>query len=75
MGYWPGVDRWPPPLWVWVTALILTFAVPAIAVVFGAVGIAVVGVFVIVCLVIGANARLKRMGAEEFWESRPKDDL
>lgn len=74
MGYWPGVDRWPPPLWVWVAALILTFAVPLILILTGAVGAVIVGIFVVVCLVIGANGRLKRMGAEEFWESRPKDD-
>jgi hypothetical protein len=74
MGYWPGVDRWPPPPWVWLAALFLTFAVPAIIYLLGAVGGVIVGVFVVVCLILGANARLKRMGAEEFWESRPKDD-
>jgi hypothetical protein len=31
-------------------------------------------VFLVVALVLGANARLKRMGAEEFWESGPKDE-
>lgn len=74
MGYWPGVDRWPPPLWVWIAAAILTIVVPLIVVVFGAVGVAAVTVFVVICGVLGANARLKRMGAEEFGESRPKDD-
>jgi len=54
-------------------AAILTVAAPLIVVAFGGIGGAVVIVFVVVCGVLGANARLKRMGAEEFWESRPKD--
>jgi hypothetical protein len=37
------------------------------------VAVAAYVVVVVVCLVKGANARLKRIGAEEFWESRPKD--
>ncbi len=31
------------------------------------------GIFVVICLVKGANARLRNMDAEEFWDSRPRD--
>jgi hypothetical protein len=72
--YWPGTDGWPPPLWVWIAAAVLTVVTPLVIWAFGAVAVAVYVVVVVVCLVIGANSRLKKIGAEEFWESRPKDD-
>jgi hypothetical protein len=72
--FWPGVDGWPPPLWVWIAAAILTVVVPLVIVVFGTVGVVIYVVFLVGALIRGANMRLKRMGAEEFWESRPKDD-
>jgi hypothetical protein len=74
MSFWPGVDKWPPPRWVWLAAAIMTFVVFPIASLFGASGAIVYGVIVAICLVLGANARLRNIGAEEFWESRPKDD-
>jgi hypothetical protein len=55
-------------------AAILTVVVPLTILAFGAVGAVAYVVFLVICLVLGANARLKRVGAEEFWESRPKDD-
>jgi hypothetical protein len=66
------VDGWPPPGWVWIAAAILTVVVPLMILAFGAVGGVIVAVFVVVCLVIGQNTRPKKIGAEEFWESRPK---
>ncbi len=72
--FWPGADRWPPPPWVWIAAAVLTVVVPLIVWGLSAVGAVIVGVFVVVCLVVGASERLKRIGAEEFWESTPKDD-
>jgi hypothetical protein len=72
--YWPGVDGWPPSPWVWIAAAILTIVVPLAILAFGTVAIVAYVIFLVVCLVIGANARLKKLGAEEFWESRPKDE-
>jgi hypothetical protein len=72
--YWPGVDGWPPPPWVWLAAAVMTVVTPLAFWLLGAVGIAIYIVIVGVCLFIDANARLKRLGAQEFWESRPKDD-
>jgi hypothetical protein len=71
--YWPGVDGWPPPRWVWIAAAILTVVVPVVILVFGLVGVVAYAILLVVCLVLGQNARLKKIGAEEFWESRPKD--
>jgi hypothetical protein len=73
MSFWPGVDKWPPPRWVWIAAAIITVvAIPLVA--FGGiVGGVIYGAFLIVCLVLGANQRLKNMDAEAFWNSRPKD--
>ncbi|HEY2479503.1 MAG TPA: hypothetical protein VGI17_12335 [Solirubrobacterales bacterium] len=52
----------------------LTVVVPLVILAFGTVGVVAYIVFLVVCLVLGQNARLKKIGAEEFWESRPKDD-
>jgi hypothetical protein len=71
--FWPGVDQWPPPRWVWIAAAILTVLVPVVIFLFGVVGMVAYAVLVVVCLIRGANNRLKNLGAEEFWESRPKD--
>lgn len=77
--YWPGVDRWPPPLWVWIAAAVLTVLVPAVFGLCDLLGVPLVipgvifGIFVVICLVRGANARLRNLGAEEFWDSRPRD--
>ena len=73
MSFWPGVDRWPPPRWVWIAAAIITvIAIPLVA--FGGlVGVLIYVAFLIVCLVLGANQRLRNMDAEAFWDTRPKD--
>jgi hypothetical protein len=39
----------------------------------GTVGAIVLVAVVVVFALLGANARLRNMGAEEFWKSRPKD--
>ncbi len=77
--YWPGVDRWPPPLWVWIAAAVLTVLVPAVFGLCDLLGVplaipgVIFGMFVVICLVRGANARLRNLGAEDFWDSRPRD--
>jgi len=73
MPFWPGVDKWPPPKWVWIAATVMTFVVAPILILLGAAGLIVYGIIIVVCVVLGANARLKNIGAEEFWKSRPKD--
>jgi hypothetical protein len=71
--YWPKVDQWPPSREVAIAAAILTYVVCPIALLLGAVGKIIIGAIVFIFLILGANARLKRMGAEEFWQSRPDD--
>lgn len=71
--FWPGVDKWPPPKWVWIAAAIMTFVLAPLLFLIGTVGIAIYGAVVVVCLILGANARLKNIGAEDLWRSRPKD--
>jgi hypothetical protein len=51
----------------------MTFVVLPIVILLGPVGQVVYGAIVAVCLLLGANARLRNIGAEEFWKSRPKD--
>jgi len=51
----------------------MTFVVAPILILLGAAGPVVYGIIVVVCVVLGANARFKNIGAEEFWKSRPKD--
>jgi hypothetical protein len=51
----------------------MTFVVAPILILLGTVGAITYGVIVAVFLLLGANARLKNIGAEEFWKSRPKD--
>jgi hypothetical protein len=73
MSFWPGVDKWPPPRWVWVAAALITVvAIPLVAF-GGAIGGVIYVAFLVVCLVLGANQRLRNMDAEAFWDSRPKD--
>jgi hypothetical protein len=73
MSFWPGVDGWPPPRRAWIAAATVTaVAIPLIAF-GGAVGGAIYAVFLVICLVAGANQRLKNLDAEAFWNSRPKD--
>lgn len=71
--YWPRTDKWPPPPWVWIAALAITIIAPLLVLLAGTVGVVIYVVFLVVCLVLGANQRLKNMGAEDFWNSRPKD--
>jgi hypothetical protein len=77
--FWPGVDKWPPPLWVWIAAAVVTVLVPGAFALCDFLGISLIapgvvyGILLVVCLYKGANARLRNLGAEEFWESRPKD--
>lgn len=73
MLYWPKVDRWPPSREVVIGAAILTFVVCPIALLLGTVGKFIIGLIVFFLMVLGANARLKRMGADEFRRSRPDD--
>jgi hypothetical protein len=73
MSFWPGVDKWPPPRWVWIAALVMTFVVAPIMILLGTAGKIVYGAIIVIALVLGANARLRNVNAEEFWESRPDD--
>jgi hypothetical protein len=72
--FWPGVDRWPPTKWVWISALLVATVALILVLFGGVVGAVIYIVILIVCLVLGANQRLKNLGAEEFWNSRPKDE-
>ncbi len=58
---------------MWIAAAVLTVVTPLVIWAFGVVGVVAYAALLVFCLVRGANQRLKRMGAEEFWESRPKD--
>jgi hypothetical protein len=71
--YWPGTDKWPPPRWVWGAALAITIVAFGLVLIAGAVGAVIYVVFLVICLVLGANQRLKNIGAQDFWNSRPKD--
>lgn len=73
MLFWPGLDQWPPSKRVWIAALVLTCLVTPALMLIGTVGHIILGAMVAVCLVVGANARLKRLDAEEFWRSGPDD--
>jgi len=73
MSFWPGVDKWPPPRWVWIVAAVMAFVVTPILALLGTPGTIVLGVVAVICVILGANARLKNIGAEEFWKSRPDD--
>ncbi len=73
MSFWPGVDKWPPPRWVWIYAAVVTAIAAPILIFGGVIGAAIYAIFLIVCLVRGANQRLRNMNAEEFWDSKPKD--
>jgi hypothetical protein len=73
MLYWPRLDRWPPSREVVIAAAILTFVVCPICFLLGTVGKVIIGAIVFTFLILGANARLKRIGAEEFWRSRPDE--
>lgn len=73
MLYWPKVDQWPPSRGVVIAAAVFAFVVCPIVFLLGTVGKIIIGLIVFYFLVVGANARLKRMGAEEFWRSRPDD--
>jgi O-antigen ligase len=74
MSFWPGVDKWPPPRWVWISAAVVAVVALSLIFLFGTVGWILYVVVLVVFLVLGANQRLRNMGAEEFWNSRPKDD-
>jgi hypothetical protein len=71
MLFWPKLDRWPPSKKVWIAAAILAFVVTPAAMLIGTVGHVILGAIVVVCLVLGANARLKRLDAEGFSRSGP----
>jgi len=71
--YWPGTDRWPPPRWVWLAALAITIVGIGLLLFGGTVGAVIYVTFLVICLIKGANQRLRNLGAEEFWNSRPKD--
>ncbi len=71
--FWPGVDKWPPPKWIWVAAAIIAFVVMPILILLGTVGAVVYVVIVVVGLILGANSRLRNVGAEDFWRSRPPE--
>lgn len=73
MLFWPGVDKWPPSKEVWIAAAVFTFVVTPVAILIGTVGHIILGVIVALFLILGANARLKRLNGEEFWRSRPDD--
>jgi hypothetical protein len=73
MMFWPGLDQWPPSKRVWGLAVFLTFVVTPIAILIGTVGFIILGVIVAVSLWVGANARLKKLNAEEFWDSGPDE--
>lgn len=73
MWFWPGVDKWPPPAWVWVGAAVMTFVVTPISILTGVFGKILLGIIVVCFLALGAKSRLKNMDAERFWGSRPKD--
>lgn len=73
MMFWPRVDQWPPSKRVWGAAVILTFVVTPIAIFIGRVGYILLGVIVVVSLWVGANSRLRKLNAEEFWESGPEE--
>jgi hypothetical protein len=57
----------------WIAAAVMTFVVLPIVILLGTVSMVVYIAIAAICLVLGANARLKNIGAEKFWESRPKD--
>lgn len=71
--FWPGVDRWPPPKWVWIAAAVMTFVVGPVAILLGSVGRIALAAIAVVVLILGTNARLRNLGAEEFQKSRPED--
>lgn len=73
MLFWPGVDKWPPPRWVWIAAAVMAFVVTPILILIGGVGTIIYLVIVLVVAIVGANARLRNVDAEAFWKSRPKD--
>lgn len=73
MWFWPGVDKWPPPAWVWVGAAVMAFVVTPILILIGDAGKILFGIIVVLFLALGARSRLRNLGAEEFWKSRPKD--
>jgi hypothetical protein len=71
--FWPGVDPWPPSKAVWIAAAIFTFVVTPAGILIGTVGHIILGAIVVICLAVGARARLKRLNAKAFWRSRPDD--
>jgi hypothetical protein len=56
-----------------VAAALMTAAGILLVALTGTVGVIICVAFLVVCLIVGANQRLKNMGAEDFWNSRPKD--
>jgi len=71
--FWPGVDKWPPPAWVWVGVALMAFVVTPTLILLGSFGEILLGIIIVCFLALGAKSRLKNMHAEEFWDSRPKD--
>lgn len=68
-----GADKWPPPAWVWAVAALVSFVVTPILILIGGLGKVLLGLIVVCFLALGARARVRTLGAEEFWKSRPKD--
>lgn len=68
-----GGDSWLPSGRVLLAAAVMTLVVTPVLLFLGAPGIVILGVIVVVCLVIGGNARAKALGADELRESRPDD--
>jgi hypothetical protein len=53
-------------------AIVTVIAIPLV-IFRGVVGACIYAVFLVVCLIRASNQRLKNIGAEDFWNTRPKD--
>lgn len=75
MGFWPGLDRWPPPKEVWIAAAVVTFVVTPLLILMGIVGQIIYGAMIVIGVVLSMRLRLKQMNGrtQEFWRSGPDD--
>ena len=75
MLFWPGLDKWPPSKRVVGAAAVMTFVVLPLALLLGVVGEVIYFSILVVAIILGMRARLRRIDArtQEFREWTPDD--